>query len=147
MVATSLALPQPGQYGFDLTGNLGSAGEVQGINNLQQNPDMAKSLGLGGSGGFDWGGAMKNFSLGAQGLAGLAGAYNSYNQNKLMEQQYRASIADRNQNIANYAATTNLNLRNQASMASQMGGAGYGSTQHQQDIENATQVSGAPITG
>jgi len=90
---------------------------------------------------FDFGGAMKNFSMGAQGIAGLAGAYNSYKQMGLMEDQLSMQKAMANRNIANTAATTNRMLDDRAGMAAQMtSGADYG-TQEFRDAKAKLQTT------
>jgi hypothetical protein len=95
--------------------------------------------------GWDWQGAMKGFSTGAQGVLGLANAYNAYRQMKLMEDQFDFAKQDRNQMIANQAAITNANLDAQASARSQLSGNTVGSEGYEKDMANRTQVSGAPI--
>lgn len=95
---------------------------------------------------FDLRGILGTTSLAMQGVTGLMGAYNAYQQNKLLKQQFNASLADRNQNIANQAATTNLGLTNQAAMAAQMMGNRYGTQGYDQYIkDNRVQVDGSPI--
>ena len=81
-----------------------------------------------------------------QGITGAMGAWNAYNQNKLMKKQFNASLADRNQNIANQAATTNLALNNQAIMAAQMMGHKVGTQGFNEYVaKNRVQVDGSPI--
>lgn len=145
----SLALPPGGiplptiptynssnNYGMQDTSLAINGGNLPSINN-----------GYGGdASGFNWGGAFKNFNQGAQGLLGLAGAYNSYQQNRLMKDQYRTSLADRNQNVANQANITNKNLSNQASVAAQMMGYHIGTPEYQDYInKNQIQVDGSAI--
>jgi hypothetical protein len=95
--------------------------------------------------GFDWGGAMKGFSAGAQGVLGLANAYNAYRQMKLMEDQFDFAKQDRNQMVSNQAAITNANLEAQENARSQLRGNVVGSDQYKEDMANRTTVSGAPI--
>ena len=110
------------------------------------NPDGLNLPGGGGE-GFDFGGAMSNFSLGAQGIAGLAGAYNSFQQNKLLEEQLGIQKGLTNRNIANQALTTNRMLEDRASLASQLtSGADYGTpAQVAEQKRLQTTVSGAPV--
>lgn len=112
--------------------------------NIDQDLSLA-GLGGGADGGFDWQGAMKGFSAGAQGIMGLANAYNAYKQMGLMEDQFNFARADRNQNVANQAAITNEALGSQASAKSQLMGNKVGSSQYVQDQKNKTQVSGAAV--
>jgi hypothetical protein len=110
------------------------------------NPDGLNLPGGGGE-GFDFEGALGNFSLGAQGLAGLAGAYNSYNQNQLMKEQLGIQKALTNRNIANQATLTNKALADKASLAAQLtSGAEFGTPEHlAAQRKLTTTVSGAPI--
>lgn len=104
------------------------------------------SVGLDEGSGFDLKGGLGTASLAMQGVTGLMGAYNAYQQNKLLKKQFGASLADRNQNVANQAATTNLGLTNQAAMAAQMMGNKYGSQGYDQYVkDNRVQVDGSPI--
>ena len=91
-------------------------------------------------------GTLDKASLAMQGITGAMGAWNAYNQNKLMKKQFNASLADRNQNIANQAATTNLALNNQAIMAAQMMGHKVGTQGFNEYVaKNRVQVDGSPI--
>ncbi len=116
---------------------------------FQQQPGVPGMPGAGGSpgGGFDWGNAMSNFSMGAEGAMGLANAYTAYKQLGLMEDQLSLQKGVANRNIANQAATTNRMLEDRASMAAQMtGGAEYGTEAHRKAKEKLqTTVSGAPV--
>ena len=130
------------QHDYSLA-NYGSTG----ADGLSYNiPGSGADGGLEDLGGLDVSGFLKNFSVGAQGLAGLAGAYSGYKQLGLLEDQYKASIADRNQQVANQAIITNKNLANQSSLAAQLYGNQYGTSAYDQYVkENTPQVSGAPI--
>ena len=97
-----------------------------------------------------WGSNLKtglgNASLAMQGITGAMGAWNAYQQNKLLKDQFKMSLADRNQNIANQAATTNSALNNQAIMAAQMMGHKVGTQGYDDYIaKNRVQVDGSPI--
>lgn len=117
---------------------------IEGYDGGQQTPDSAPSVKTGTPGGLM--SNLGNISLAAQGLTGLMGAYNAYQQNKLLKKQFNASLADRNQNIANQARTTNLGLNNQAMMAAQMMGHSAGSKGYNDYIDkNRVQVDGSPI--
>lgn len=91
-------------------------------------------------------GGFKGIGSLLSGVASIGGLYNSYQANKLAKRQFSASLADRNQNIANLAKTTNLQLDNQNSMAGQMFGNAPGSqglTDYREN--NLVQVDGSPI--
>lgn len=97
-------------------------------------------------GGFDWGGAMDNFSMGAQGVMGLANAYTAYKQLGLMEDQLAMQKGMANRNVANQAKTTNRMLDDRSTMAAQMHNTEYG-TQAFKDkkSELQTTVDGSPV--
>lgn len=99
-----------------------------------------------GGGGFSFMDGLEGFSLAAQGIGGLMGAFNAYEQNKLMKDQFKASLAGMNRNLANSAATTNLGLRNQSQAAAQLFGHRPGTEGYNQYIaQNQVQVDGSPI--
>lgn len=102
-------------------------------------------LGGGMDQGFDWGGAMKGFSDVGSGITSLAGAYNAYKQLGMMEDQFNFAKQAHNQNVGNQAAITNQQLKNQASATAQHHGYKVGSPEYNAYMQNATQVSGAPI--
>lgn len=94
----------------------------------------------------DWNKGMEAFSLGANGLLAIQGLLNSRDQNKLLKRQFAASLADRNQQIANQATTTNLALSNQARQAAYMRGLSEGTPEYQAYLDaNQRQVNGDTI--
>jgi hypothetical protein len=62
-----------------------------------------------------------------------------------MEDQFDFAKADRNQQVANQAAITNEALKSQQSAKAQLSGAQYGTPEYNKQMENAVQVSGAPV--
>lgn len=97
-------------------------------------------------GGFDWGGAMDNFSMGAQGVMGLANAYTAYKQLGLMEDQLSMQKGMANRNVANQAKTTNRMLDDRASMAAQMHNTEYGTKAYEDKKASLqTTVDGSPV--
>lgn len=111
-------------------------------------PEYMKQAGIAPPGeGFNFGDAMGNFSMGAQGVMGLANAYTAYKQLGLMEDQLSMQKGIANRNIANQAATTNRMLDDRASMAAQMtSGAEYGTPEYLKAKEDLqTRVEGSPI--
>lgn len=109
--------------------------------------DALNLNGVAPGGELDFGGAMSNFSLGAQGISGLAGAYNAYKQMGLMEEQLNLQKGTTNRNIANTSATTNRLLDDRASMAAQLtSGAEYGTPEYLAAKEKLqTTVDGSPV--
>lgn len=133
----------------DITPDLGNGSLLNFRELLDMNDaDIGRLQDIGaldsGPSGFERG--LGNFSLAAQGIAGLMGAYNAFEQTEMMKDQFKASLADRNQNVANQAKTTNLALKNQAQMAAQMFGNQVGSEGFDQYIrDNQVQVDGSAI--
>lgn len=132
--------------------NMGLAGNdmdfsIGSTDQLGAGSQDALQLDLPGAEGFDFGGLMKNFSLGAQGITGLAGAYNAYKQMGLMEDQLNMQKGVANRNIANQAATTNRMLEDRATMGAQMlDGAAYGTPEHLAAKKKLqTTVDGSPV--
>lgn len=132
---------------MSLASGLGVGGYTPGSMNLYYGglpqPSVSPSTANYGSPSM---GTLDKASLAMQGVTGALGVWNAYNQNKLMRKQFNASLADRNQNIANQAATTNLALNNQAIMAAQMMGHKVGTQGFNDYIaKNRVQVDGSPI--
>lgn len=91
---------------------------------------------------------FENFSNLGGGIMSLASAYTALKELGLMKDQLRMQRGIANRNIANSAATTNLSLANQASMAAQMMGFDPNSEQYRQymsDPNKNVKVDGSPI--
>ena len=103
--------------------------------------------GTGGAGGFDWGNAMSNFSMGAEGVMGLANAYSAYKQLGLMEDQLGMQKASYNKDIANQATLTNDQLRQRAVMEAQaFSDTDPNSAEFQEEVAaRQVRVDGSPI--
>ena len=116
--------------------------------NGRNSPGLLEYGNNGSNGNIDWNNVFSNFSAGAQGILGLASAYNGYQQMKMQKKQYNASLADRNQQIANQAAITNQQLKDRANAHAQTYNLVPGTPEYQQYLQdNQVQVDGSPISG
>ncbi len=141
---------QPMQTNIPSVGFNPAAGGGDGL--AFQQPSLPNIPGIdvpgAGAGGFDWGNAMSNFSMGAEGILGLASAYNAYKQQGIMEDQFDLQKNLANRNIANTAKTTNRMLDDRADLAAQISGAGteQGTAEHIAAKKKLqTTVDGSPV--
>jgi hypothetical protein len=133
------------EAGFGLAGSQNTARDSSGYKAPALNNSLA------GAGGKPLAGSNMNlgnfqkFGLAAQGIGAIAGVYNAYQQNKLQKKQFKASLADRNQNVRNQTTLINAELKNQAHSASQMSNNKVGSDAHKAAVANRTKLEQSDI--
>ena len=90
-------------------------------------------------------GNFTKFGLAAQGTGAILGAANAWQQYRLQKKQFKASLADRNQNNLDQSILVNNDLENQASVASQLSGNRRGSAEYEADMANRPQLTAKAI--